>query len=175
MHVKLAALASSVLLLAACATQIHEQPETIQPSKAKLGQYKRDTIKAIDTSAVPDMEDKVTQRMQEALSKCMAVIFKGAKPFNERAAVGGLVIEPSIVDIKKVNMAQRIFFGAMAGSSAALLKVRFVDAGKKDVLAEPVFYGKANAFGGAYSAGATDNDMLTRLPLQACDYSRENY
>jgi hypothetical protein len=175
MHVKVAALVSSVLLLAACATQIHEQKETIQPSKAKLGQFKRVTIKAIDTSAVPDIEPKVTERIQDSLSKCMAVIFKGIKPFNERAAAGSLVIEPSIVEIKKVNVAQRIFFGAMAGSSAALLKVRFVDSRKKDVLAEPVFYAKANAFGGAYSAGATDNDMLSRLPLQACDYSRDNY
>jgi hypothetical protein len=175
MRVKFTALLSSVLLLAACATQIHEQEETIKPSKAKFGQYKRVTIKPIDVSAVPGIEDKITARMQEALSKCMGVVFKGAKPYDERAAAGGLVIEPSIVDMKKVNVAQRIFFGAMAGSSAALLKVRFVDSAKKDVLAEPVFYGKANAFGGAYSAGATDNDMLARLPVQACDYSRDNY
>ncbi len=175
MHVKFAAVLSSVLLLAACATQIHEQNETIKPSKVKLGQFKRVTIKPIDTTAVPDIEDKVTVRLQESLSKCMAVVFKGIKPFDERAAGGGLVIEPSVVDIKKVNVAQRIFFGAMAGSSAALLKVRFVDYGKKDVLAEPVFYAKANAFGGGYSMGATDNDMLTRLPIQACDYSRDNY
>jgi hypothetical protein len=175
MHVRIAALLSSVLLLAACATQIHEQDQTITPSKVKLGQFKRVTIKPIDTSAVPDIADRATQRLQESLSKCMAVVFKGIKPFDERATAGGLVIEPIIVDMKKVNVAQRIFFGAMAGSSAALLKVRFVDYGKKDVLAEPVFYAKANAFGGAYSAGATDNDMLSRLPLQACDYGRDNY
>ena len=175
MHVRITALLSSVLILAACATQIHDQNQTITPSKVKLSQFKRVVIKPIDTSAVPDMEDKVTQRLQESLSKCMAVVFKGIKPFDERAAAASLVIEPSIVDMKKVNVAQRIFFGAMAGSSAALLKVRFVDYGKKDVLAEPVFYGKANAFGGGYSAGATDNDMLTRLPLQACDYGRDNY
>ncbi len=174
MHVKFAAVLSSILLLAACATQIHDQNETITPSKVKLGQFRRVTIKPIDTSAVPDIEDKVTARLQESLSKCMGVVFKGIKPFDERAA-SGLVIEPSIVAIKKVNVAQRIFFGAMAGSSAALLKVRFVDYGKKDVLAEPIFYAKANAFGGGYSIGATDNDMLNRLPVQACDYSRDNY
>ena|SRR5690348_1154168 len=173
MHVRIAALLSSVLLLAGCATQIHDQNQTITPSKVKLGQFKRVTIKPIDTSAVPDIEDKVTQRLQESLSKCMAVVFKGIKPFDQRAA--DLVIEPSIVDIKKVNVAQRIFFGAMAGSSAALLKVRFVDYRRKDVLAEPVFYAKSNAFAGAYSVAATDNDMLARLPLEACDYGRDNY
>jgi hypothetical protein len=80
MHVRIAALLSSVLLLAACATQIHEQDQTITPSKVKLGQFKRVTIKPIDTSAVPDIADRVTQRLQESLSKCMAVVFKASSP-----------------------------------------------------------------------------------------------
>lgn len=74
-----------------------------------------------------------------------------------------LVVEPSIVKIKFVGTGARIWAGAMAGSSQVLMKVRITDKATGAVIAEPEFYQRANAWGGAYSAGSTDNDMLGRI------------
>jgi len=84
------------------------------------------------------------------------------------------VIEPAIVDLKKVDTAERIFAGAFAGSSAVLLRTRYTDTGSGDVLAAPVFYAKANAMGGAWTFGSTDNAMLTRIVDEACNYAKRN-
>lgn len=74
-----------------------------------------------------------------------------------------LLIEPSIEKIKFIGTGARLWVGAMAGSSQVLLKVKITDKQTGEVIATPEFYQRANAFGGAYSAGGTDNDMLARI------------
>jgi hypothetical protein len=90
-------------------------------------------------------------------------------------APGTLLIEPAIEDLKKVNGGERFWVGPMAGSSAVLLRMRYTDVASRDVIAAPVFYSKANAMGGAWTFGATDNIMLNRVVELACSYARSNY
>ena len=82
------------------------------------------------------------------------------------------MIEPSIVDLKKVNAAERVFLGPAAGSSAVLLKVKFVDTIANEVVAEP---GRADAWAGAFTFAVHDNKMLTRIVNDACGYAQSNY
>jgi hypothetical protein len=164
------------LLAAGCATHIYAKDETIKPTKVTFRHYQNAVMKPLAWGAESDVDDKVVRRVEDVLLTCMKTVFTNIKPFDAAEVAGMqsvLVIEPSIVDMKKVNVAQRIFFGAMAGSSAGLLKVTFVGEKGDEVLAEPVFYAKANAWASPF--GIEDNAMLSRLPNEACDYARYNY
>lgn len=85
-----------------------------------------------------------------------------------------LLVEPTIQKIKFIGTGARIWAGAMAGSSQVLMKVRITDKATGAVIAEPEFYQKANAWGGAYSAGSTDNDMLGRITDMLAAYLGAN-
>ena len=158
--------------LDSCATNIKPPPDAAQPAKAKLGSYAVVMLKPLTTEA--NVQPNVSERIEAVLRECLAKVFPTMKPF-ESSPDKALIIEPRIVDIKKVSIAERFFWGPLAGSSAGLLGVHFVDSETKEIIADPIFYGRANAWGGAVTIGATDNHMLSRLPEEACDYSRANY
>jgi hypothetical protein len=85
-----------------------------------------------------------------------------------------LLIEPSIEKIKFIGMGARIWVGAMAGSSQVLMKLKITDKQTGEVIAEPEFYQRANAWGGAYSSGGTDSDMLSRITDLVATYLSAN-
>ena len=162
--------------LAGCVTHMKNQDQTIVPSKEKLGTFATVLIKPVtgETAVDPD----IIARVETNLSRCMPGVFQAIKPFDPQLAAAPdnavLLIEPSIVDAKKVSVAQRVFFRALAGSSAALLRMRFTDVAKSEVVAEPIFYSQASAASGALTFGSTDYLMYDRLADQACDYSKNN-
>lgn len=88
---------------------------------------------------------------------------------------GRLVIEPVITEMKFVGGATRVFAGALAGSSAVVMKVRIYDSESGDTIAEPEFYQRAAAMGGAYTVGVTDNLMLVRIANLLVEYLKSNY
>ena len=89
-------------------------------------------------------------------------------------SAGTLIIEPAIEDMKKINIGERIMVGAMAGSSAILLRTVYRDGASGEAIASPVFYSKSSAMSGALTFGAMDNVMLNRAVNLACDYARHN-
>lgn len=91
------------------------------------------------------------------------------------ASNGRLVIEPVITEMKFVNAATRVFAGALAGSSAVVMKVRIYDSESGDTIARPEFYQRAAAMGGAYTVGVTDNLMLVRIASLLAEYLKSNY
>ena len=86
-----------------------------------------------------------------------------------------LVITPKIESIKKVGGATRFFAGALAGNSYVVMRLSVVAQPGDRVIAEPYFYQQAAAYGGAWSVGATDNDMLKRIARIAAEYLQANY
>ncbi len=177
----LARQAASACLLAAlvtgCVTDIHPQEDSIQPSTGRFGQYQNVVMKPL----VYDEEagvGRAAQYIRKQLTACMERVFKNLRPFDADALAGTssvLIIEPSIVDLRKVPSAERVFFGPLAGSSAGLLKVQFTDGDKNALLAEPVFYAEANAWFGTWTVGILDNRMPTKLPQEACAYASQNF
>lgn len=170
--------AATAILLGACTTQIHAKDETIQPSKAPLGSFKYAELKPLNVERMEgDAGDRrAVARIGGELEACMNNVFPAIRAKAAATdAASQLLIEPSIVDLKKINGGERFFLGAMAGSSAVLLKVKYTDLNTQQVLAEPIFYAKASAMGGAWTIGGTDNLMLTRVVENACDYGRKYY
>ena len=98
--------------------------------------------------------------------------------WNNRPADGPirtLLIEPTITEMKFVSGGKRAFLGAMAGSSAILMKAKISDKETGKTVATPEFYSKSSAMAGAYSFGANDNAMLARIANALAVYVLNNY
>ncbi|MCW5729741.1 MAG: hypothetical protein KIT20_03200 [Alphaproteobacteria bacterium] len=121
-----------------------------------------------------ERESAAVQRIENGLADCLSDTL-GAMPLGSTApASPALLIVPEIVEMKKVSVGMRLLAGPFAGSSAILLRLTFRDSGRDEVVASPVFYARGNAIGGSYTAGATDNRMLTRIVTLACRYVQQH-
>lgn len=165
-------------VVAGCATHIAPQNHTIQPSKVRLGSFENYVVRPLTVEKMEgDSGDQAAvARLDTEIRACLSTAFRGLKegPVADAARGKALLVEPIIVDLKKVNVSERFWVGPLAGSSAVLLKLTISDDGAKETVAEPTFYAKANAWGGAFTFAATDNAMLSRVVSDACDYARRN-
>ena len=122
-----------------------------------------------------EANEKALVKIQENVSLKMTPTLEG---WN-RTASGGvtrtLLIEPTVTEIKFINATSRVWAGAMAGSSAVILKVRITEKETGKVIAEPHFYARAAAYSGAFSIGAADNAMLIRIATRVTDYLQANF
>ena len=162
-----------VLLLSACVTHIEPSvtanPPPMEPLK-NFGQFE----------LLPVQASKEAQAETEALAKIDAnlrdKILAVTKPWQQSdPAARKLKIEPYVEQLKFVDGGTRFFAGAFAGSSAVVIKLKLIDAATQQVIAQPEFYQRAAAMGGAWSVGGTDNGMLERIATVAQDYLQRNY
>ena len=65
--------------------------------------------------------------------------------------------------------------GAIAGSSAVIIRVTISEKETGRVIATPEFFARAAAMSGSHSFGAADNVMLIRVAGRLTDYLRVNY
>jgi len=86
-----------------------------------------------------------------------------------------LVLEPRVVSLRFIGGAKRFWAGAFAGDSRVIIVVRIVEQPGDRVLGEPQFYQQANAMAGAWSFGAHDNTMLSRVVDLATNYCKANF
>ena len=77
--------------------------------------------------------------------------------------------------MKFVGSGTRVLAGALAGSSAVVMKVNIYAKQSGDSIGHPEFYQRAAAMGGTYSLGVTDNLMLTRIADLFTGYLKGNY
>lgn len=117
-------------------------------------------------------EAKIAQHLREQVAPIVAA-------WNVAAAKSGsansLLVEPQIVELKFVGGSKRFWVGALAGSSYVILKVKMTEQPSGRVIGEPVFYQRAQAMGGAYTMGGSDNDMLQRIVGLVTSYLTSNY
>jgi hypothetical protein len=177
----LAALASSLAWVAAPAQAADKFLPSVTTNAAParpFGQF--DRIEVAPVALAPPFDKHNAN--QVALERIQGHFNSRVTPMtammNSRPAkadpASTLLVEPTIQKIKFVGTGARIWAGAMAGSSQVLMKVRITDKATGAVIAEPEFYQKANAWGGAYSAGSTDNDMLGRITDMLAAYLGAN-
>lgn len=120
-----------------------------------------------NVAAQSKIQDHFTTRLAP-----LAMVMNSREKKSDPARV--LLIEPSIEKITFIGTGARIWAGAMAGSSQVLMRVKISDKQTGELIAEPEFYQRANAWGGGYSAGRTDNDMLSRIADLMASYLSGN-
>lgn len=167
------------LCLSGCVTHIATDVTQNPPPAEKLSAFSAYELRPV-TLAAPYVgkgnNDKACIKIQENLS------LKGGQLVASWTAAGAnvspkrtLVIEPEITEIKFINGGARFWVGAIAGSSAVVMRARLFEKETGREIATPVFYARANAWGGAFSFGATDNVMLTRIAGRLVEYLSLNY
>jgi len=171
---------AGVVLFAGCATHV-KKPTSEQnpPPLETFSQFSTFELKAINTTEGCDKQhgaDVALRSIQERMKSRLDYTLASWNAANAKAATPRkLIIEPICSDAKLVGTNARIWGGALAGSSAIVMKVRYIDASTKKIIAEPMFYQRANAMGAAWSFGATDREMLTRIVDLMVDYTMNNY
>ena len=167
------------LLVTGCVTHIRlDQTQNPPPAEA-FSNFTHVEIKPIvlpSPYAGQAANEKARRKIQDnvdADTRAFLGLWKKAPPATDTART--LVIEPRITEIKFINATSRVWAGAIAGSSAVVLSVTNSEKETGTVVARPVFYARAQAMGGAFSFGATDNLMLTRVAKRFTDYLSANY
>jgi hypothetical protein len=129
-----------------------------------------DELKSSDTGL------KATGKIQENIDARLKPIIEGWVKMNEGKGNGStLVFEPSIDDLRFIGGAKRFFAGALAGSSHVVMKMKIVEQPSGKVIAEPEFYQRASGMAGAWTVGAHDNTMLSRVVELAANYMSQNF
>jgi len=170
---------SVTLLLSACVTHINSNVVQNPPPKEAFSNFihvELLPVKLLPPYAGQEANEKALLKIQENVSARMNPLLAkwnsaegGGKPART------LVIEPVIPEMKFLNATTRVWTGAFSGSSAVILRAKIVDQQTGEVVAEPEFYARAAAMGGAWSFGASDNAMLVRIANRLSDYLEANY
>ena len=167
-----------LLFTQGCATQLRKPAGPPQPAKVKLSNFQAVEMNHVTISprfASAEPNQKALRRIDQELLSCMHLIFPNLNKVEETDSdIRTLLIEPNIEEIKFIGGAARFWVGAMAGSSAVLMKVTYRDKATGEVIAEPEFYSRGDAWAGGYSVGATDNLMLDRIARDICNYTNSN-
>ena len=170
------------LLGTGCATNIRKPAMSPAPTEVKLSTFKQCVMKPVTIApafSASSANQKACKRIETELFTQLAMALPGLEKAEtgDAAAPKGkrvLVIEPVIEEIKFIGGFARFMVGGMAGSSAVLMKVTFVNSETGKVVAEPEFYRAASGMGGGYSMGATDNLMLDQIARDIADYAKMN-
>jgi hypothetical protein len=123
-----------------------------------------------------DANERATARIQEHFNSRVSPIIDGwnrAAPQGQPVRV--LVIEPRIEHIKFIGGGARFWVGPLAGSSAVIMKVKYIDKESGKLVSEPEFFQRAAAWSGAFTVGGQDNAMLARIVTLVADYTKRNY
>lgn len=171
-------IALAAALLSGCATSSIGISNFRNPEpKAAFSEYSTFEMKPIEMEspyAGQGTNDKAKTKLQVELD---LRINPHLANWNEEAGTGGktLLIEPTIREIKFIRGGARFWAGAMAGDSAIVVHVIYRDKESGEIVASPEFYQHANAFGGAWTVGGTDNAMLDRMASLITEYTVTNY
>ncbi len=162
-----------------CATKISATAEENPPPAEPLSAFTRFEVKPITMGAPytgQEANEKALVKIQENFDLRVNPLLASWNTRKDDAMQPRtLRIEPYLQDIKFVNATARVWAGAMAGSSAVVLRIRLIDAERNVEIAHPEFFQRAAAMGGAWTFGSTDNNMLVRITELASNYLMNNY
>ena len=174
----------TTILLTACATT-YIGPEDARDSIPKERFSAFDHVYMKHVTLEPSYQESsanqaALKKIDENLFKEMGLAFPKLKELKTGESINEttgrtLVIEPHVEKIKFISAGARVWAGALAGSSAVVLKVTYRELATDKIIAEPGFYQRASAMGGSWSFGAHDNSMLFRIAQIAATHVRENY
>jgi hypothetical protein len=166
----------ALLAMACCACVTHIRPVATHnpPPRDALSTFQHFQLQPVVATTQEVSEQaaalsKISGNVQQKLGDTIAAWQ------NRNQSGRTLKIEPRITALKFVGGGKRFFAGAMAGSSAVDMHLRLTDAATGEVIADPEFYQRAAATGGAWSIGGTDNGMLVRIATVAQQYLQRNY
>ena len=86
-----------------------------------------------------------------------------------------LIIEPKVQELRVISGGARFFLGAMMGDSYIDIDVKLTDSATGQTIANPRVRRNADAWGGAWSVGATDRNLLDYITDIVHHYLKVNH
>jgi PBP1b-binding outer membrane lipoprotein LpoB len=128
-------------LTAGCTTNIKPSVETNPAPAEKFSAFNRFELLPVQaaTSEVSNQQaamKKIEENTQNILGKRLQQL--NSKPQTGQPRT--LLIEPTVTELKFVSGGKRFWAGAMAGSSAVVLKAKFTEKETGKLIANPEFY-----------------------------------
>ncbi len=163
-------------LMQGCATNLTKPAAAPKPASVRLGTFANIEVQQATIAepfAAAAANQKAAKKINELLMNQMACVCPGMNSAEKKPGAT-LVIKPVIKEIKFIGGAARFWIGAMAGSSAVLMEVTYLEKETGNVLAKAEFYDQASAYAGAYNMGTTDNLMLNNIVTQIINYTSAN-
>jgi hypothetical protein len=179
LHPTAIALVIAAACLGGCVTHITTAVLQNPPPAEKFSAFTRfelARITLVPPYAGQEANERALVKIQENLSlKSDPLLAHWNEAGATAAPVRTLVVTPVVTEIKFISGGSRFWAGALAGSSAVILKARITEKETGREVAAPLFYARAAAMGGAWTFGATDNLMLARVADRLSDYLAANY
>ncbi|MCC7461683.1 MAG: hypothetical protein IT480_04380 [Gammaproteobacteria bacterium] len=148
------------------------------PPTAAFAGYQGYELRPLEVPAelqATETGQKATAKIQEHLNTLLAPVLEGWNAGVQGSGNGlKLVFEPRVLTLRFIGGAKRFWAGAMAGDSRVLISLKIVEQPGGRVLGEPQFYQQSAAMAGAWSIGAHDNTMLSRVVELAASYCKAN-
>jgi len=162
------------VLLAGCVTNIAPTSDTNPPPSEALGGFQNYEVSQITLAAGQETESNEVAlvKVQENWDKNVGLVLDDLRESGTNGRT--LLIEPIVTEMKFVSGGKRFWAGAAAGSSAVLMTVNLTDKATGNVIANPQFFQRAAAYGGAWSFGGSDNAMLVRISSLVAQYLGDN-
>ncbi len=169
-------LALVLIVMTGCITQIKPSTEQNPKPAAEFSAFNRFELSALKAGnpEVAEQQDAMA-KIQESIAKRLKTRLNAWNSRPVRGETRTLLIEPTITELKFVGGGGRFVGGALAGSSAVVMRAKFTERETGKAIAHPEFYARAAAMGGAYSFGGTDNAMLERIANSLAVYVFTNY
>jgi hypothetical protein len=180
MRLKCIIMIMAAFVIPGCATR-YIKPTTVQnPAPAeKFSAFTRFELQRVSLDPAytgQDANQRATARIQEYFdSRVSPIIDKWNRAAPQAVPARVLVIEPRIEHIKFIGGGARFWVGPIAGSSAVIMKVKYVDKASGRIVSDPEFFQRAAAWSGAFTVGGQDNAMLARIVTLVADYTSRNY
>jgi len=165
----------AIATFAGCVTHIAPPEAYNPPPEEKFSSFNRFELLPLRQVAETKMSESALNKIQQNIDMRLRSQIDDWNGKASEAPVRTLIIQPEIADGKFVSGGKRFWFGSLAGSSAVILHATFTEKETKKVIAEADFFARANAYGGAWTFGATDNVMLIRIANSFAAYVVRNY
>lgn len=169
---------SLALVLTGCITHIKSRVGQNPAPAEKFANFSSIEIAPISLEppyAGQDANEKALRKIQDNVNLRTRPLLNEWNAHATEPGARTLLVQPRVTEIKFINGSARVWATWMAGSSAVILRVDFIDKATGQRIAQPEFYARAAAMSGAFSFGAADNVMLIRIATRFTDYLKANY
>jgi hypothetical protein len=160
------------LACCACATNIRPDVTGNPPPAEPLSDFQDFQLQPLTSATRAAHETGAINEISTYMQQRVGATLAGRDDRNRNGRTRE--VEPRIEKLKFVGGGARFWVGAFAGSSAVLMKMKLVDAQTGRVIADPEFYQRARAMGGAWTFSGTDHGMLARIATVARQYLQRN-
>lgn len=158
-----------------------DQQYAANPSKVKFGEFKHVELK--QTELDPQEENESNRKSVKMIDQRLLAGLQSIWPDLKMIPAGGdfsksdlrtLQISPRIEHIHVVSTGTRLWLGASAGGSDLVMHVDYRDSSTGEIIANPDFWRGNNAWAGAWSVGAADNQIRDAIVHSIFKYTEAN-